>query len=349
MSADASVSLRGTYDGVSAAIAAAVDPRVSYVSPDIDRKTFVDALRENKLSQEYLKATTYDTHGSIADKEHRESRNRRLKRVTDRFDSAGIEYAPMKNLRTPKAMMSDIDVLVPDPSEEAQAVRLLVEEGYELYRFRLLAHPLKTMAVAPDDSGESTTGGARDWPVDFYPDAIWIRKRVCDPHRVVERTTGSESTEITGEDDLYLVATHAFSHLSVTFGELYHGVLVLNETDAFDWDYLLDVADEYGCADALYFYLRVLDDYLDTTGRKRVPTEVFDALEQYWVCRVIRRWYENADANQFPVQIPIRLACGVSLLHHIPRVSRHSTVRETWKDFQSHLLTAVSKLLLGET
>lgn len=349
MSVRVPASVQETYDDVSAAIAGAVDPRLEYAEPDVDRETFVSALRRNKLSREHLERTSFDSTGASADQKHRRTRRDRLEWATDLFDAADVEYVPMKNIRTPKAMMSDIDFLVPDPSESATAVRQLVGEGYELHRFRLLAHPLKTMAVAPEDVGESTTGGAHDWPIDLYPDAIWIRKRVCDPQRVVDRAANSDPTGPTREDDLYLVATHAYSHLSVTFGELYHGLLVLEAEEPLDWDYLLDVADDYGCADALYLYLRTLDEYLSVTGRGRVPGEVFGQLEQYAICRAIGRWYEGAATGTFPVEIPIRFACGASILHHLPRVARHSTVHETWKDFQTHLLVAGSKLLLGET
>lgn len=347
MSLKTPVPLRQEYGKVSAAVAGVVDPRVESFTPDVNRDTFVAHLRRNKLSREFLKKTNYDLNGVSADKSHRESRTERLELVTDWFDDADVEYVPMKNLRTPKSMMSDIDFLVPDPSEAATAVRLLDDAGYELHRFRLLAHPLKTMAVAPEDTGESTTGGAHDWPVDLYPDAIWIRKRVCDPDRVVERAAANG--ELTSEDDLYLIATHAYSHLSVTFGELYHGVLVLEESNNIDWEYLLEIADEYGCADALYLYLRSLDDYLTLTGRDSVPPYVFQRLEEYRICRSINGWYDRGDTAQFPVPIPIRFACAASVLHHVPRVARHSSLRETWKDFQSHLLVAASKLILGET
>ncbi|QSG08229.1 hypothetical protein HSR122_0825 [Halapricum desulfuricans] len=238
------------------------------------------------------------------------------------------------------AMMSDVDLLIPDPSEQAAAAKVLADEGFEFYRFRLLAHPRKVMAK---QSAEDPR------PVDIYPDAMWIRKVVCDAEAVVERADPCGERTPAPADDLYLVATHAYSHLSVTFAELLHGVQIIVETDEIDWSIAIDSAREYGCLDGLYAYLLLLDEYLAATDRQRVPAAVFDSIPNTWAITLIHRWWKRNRPRSFPIEFPTWLPTIVSSGHHIPRARRQLSPRETWKDFQSHYLTAASKVLLGET
>lgn len=339
-------SVEDIYSPSTTKIASLVDPTVDDAAGGVeDVEALASTLRSNKLSRSYLPV---DTDGAAVDAEHVRVREQRVDTVTDTLNDAGVSYASMKNLRTPRAMMSDIDLLVPDPSEEARAVRALAEDGYRFFRFRLLAHPLKTMSVKQGLEDVSAMDGEHDRPVDLYPDAIWIRKKVCDPYRVVERADSEGRREPSPADDLYLVATHAYAHLSVRFAELYHGVRAVGA--GIDWEYLVGVAHSYGCADALYAFLLLLDQYLRATDRDPVPESVLDSLSDPLVCRFVSRWFERLDAPvEFPVEFPTWLATAASSMYHTPRIVEHATPREVVKDLQSHYLVAASKLLLGET
>lgn len=329
------------YTPLTRSMISRVDPRLDRLhglAPSVDE--LVDTFRANKLSLEYLDDESVESTEVDAQREHRELREERLRAVTARLNDGGVQYASMKNLRTPAAIMSDIDLLVPDPSEQAQSVRILSEDGYEFYRFRLLAHPRKIMAKTAERDPR---------PVDIYPDAIWIRKLVCDAERVVSRADRDGTRTPAPEDDMYLVATHAFSHMSVTFAELYHGVRVLEDAREFDWDALLGCAVEYGCADGLYVYLALLDRYLRFAGRDHIPAQAFDRLTEERGGQFARYWWRRFDGPvEFPVEIPIWLANVTSSVYHTPKVARHASLRETLKDFQSHYLAAASQYIFGE-
>ncbi|AWB26400.1 nucleotidyltransferase family protein [Halococcoides cellulosivorans] len=327
---DATLAERG-YAPESAAIAGLVDPAVDRVGDPPD----AEVLRANKLSLELLPEPPDEADDQAA---HRRKRRERFQHVCELLNDAGVAYASMKNLRTPSATMSDVDLLVPDPREQALAARVLAAEGFEFYGFRLLAHPRKVMAKrSPADPR----------PVDIYPDAMWIRKVVCDAERVVERANADGQRTPAPADDLYLVATHAYSHCSITFAELYHGVAIV-DTESVDWAIAIEAARSYGCVDALYAYLLVLDEYLTATGRGGVPDRVFDAIPRSWITRLVDRWFERSRPRSFPVVFPTWLPTMASAVHHVPRVARQCTTHETLKDFQSHGLTAASKVLLGE-
>lgn len=329
------------YARATRAVAARVDDRFEGPGDDVEASSLAAHLERNKFSRELLAETVSGELGeqAAADAEHRERRAERVGRVASILNDAGVEYATMKNLRAPAAMMSDVDLLIPDPGQQARAAKVLAADGYEFYKFRLLAHPRKFMAKRDP---------ADPRPVDVYPDAIWIRKKVCDPHAVIERADDSGTRLPDPVDDLYLVATHAYSHLSVTFAELFHGARCVADP-AFDWDRLTRIAHEYGTADALAVYLRLLDDYLVTTGRDPVPREVLESLRRGWMGRLVHRWCDRLEPPlSFPVELPLWLSTVASSVYHVPRVARRATPRETFKDLQSHYLTAASKALLGE-
>jgi len=304
---------------------------------DVDIEAFADALNANKLSRELL--PTGADERARDDATHRTKRRKRFERVTRALDNADVSFASIKNLKTPYAMMSDIDLLVPDASDHATAARILAERDYEFYRFRLLAHPRKMMAKqSPTDPR----------PVDVYPDAMWIRKVVCDPAAVVERADSSSQRELLPADDIYLVATHAYSHLSVTLAELVHAVAVLDQSEV-EWSLLLKQAERYGCRDALLAYNYLLDWYLRATGRDPIPEWVIDTLESGAVSAAVRRWWDGlTEPVEFPIEFPLYLPTVLSAAHHLPRVARRRSLRTTYKDLQSHALTLGSMLLRGE-
>lgn len=329
-----------SFASESIALASLVDPTLSGPDvTDLDPARLSSLLQANKLSRAYLPPGREDPSGAARDETHLAARAERGESVCDRLNEADVAYASMKDLRTPKAMMSDVDLLVPDPSEHARACRVLADDGFDFYRFRLLAHPRKVMAKQSMDDPR---------PVDLYPDAMWIRKVVCDGEAVVARADTDGRRRPAPADDLYLVATHAFSHLSVTFAELYHGVRVVDEAEDLDWSTALDAAESYGCFDALAAYLLLLDEYLRATDRERIPRSVFEAIPETVAVRLVRRWWSNGTPRAFPVRFPTWLPTVVSSAHHVPRVARRLSVRESVKDLQSHYLTAASQLVLGK-
>lgn len=324
---------------------------INLVDPAFDADSITDVhldvrdveatLRSNKYSRELLVDTPYETDGATDDRARRRAREDRMYSVTAELNEKDIRYASMKNLRGPKVMMSDIDLLVPEPSSVGRAAITLDELGYDLYQFRLLAHPLKVMAKRTETDTR---------PVDIYPDAIWMRKVVCDARTVVERADDESLRLPAPEDDLYLVATHSYSHLNIRFADVYHGIQCIESASDFDWDYLTDTARRYGCADAMLVYLTLLDAHLSATGREPVPKFVFEDLSSGIVPRLAKRWVDaRSPPLSYPVEIPVWLANVTSSAYHTPRIVRQEGIYKAYKDLQSHYLSLSSKLLLGET
>jgi hypothetical protein len=261
--------------------------------------------------------------------------------ATSLFDSLDVRYVPIKALRSPCALMSDVDFLAPLPRDIARMAAALEGAGYALYRFRILSHALKIMA-------ERSAGPSAN--VDLYPAAMWIRKHVLDGASAIERrrratVRGVPTWEPCPEDDLYLVATHAFAHGAIHLAELDHGARILAR-DALDWAYLLDTAAAFGCRDALYLYLRLLATAVESLeSRSPVPAAILTALERTAACRGVMRWLDSLDGLSFPLYVPLRLCTVASARHHLPAISSRLSWTETACDAATHALIVGSHLL----
>lgn len=264
--------------------------------------------------------------------------------ATSLFDPLDVSYLLMKALRSPFALMSDVDFLVPSPRDLARMTLALEDAGFALYRFRLLSHPLKIMAE------EAQPGETPLANIDLYPDAMWIRKHVLDGSAAVRRrrsgtVRGIAVWEPCPEDDFYLVATHAFAHGEIHLAELDHGARIL-ASEPFSWEYLLNTAAGFGCQDAVYLYLRLLAAVHEAMGvASPVPSDVRAALDRQPACRGVRRWLDNLELVTFPLRIPVWFCTLSSARYHLPAASRRLRWTETAFDAATHILTAGSHVL----
>lgn len=268
-----------------------------------------------------------------------------LHRAIELFDRLGAGYALMKALGSPNSLMSDVDFLVPEPNDLARVTQALEADGFSLYRFRLLAHPLKVMAILGGQSPQAPPC------VDLYPDAMWVRRHVLDGPGVIARrrvdvVRGVELYEPSYEDDLYLVATHAFAHGAITLAELDHGLRLTAHED-FDWDRLRARAEAFGCVDSLYVYLRLLAEVCRHAGfGKPVPAAFLRRLAADPAARAPRQWLDQVEGQlEFPLHMPLWLCTVRSALYHLPAVSRRIRPGELVMDLAAHGMAVGAHLL----
>ncbi len=254
------------------------------------------------------------------------------------FESVAASWTLMKALASPFALMSDIDFLVPEPVDIARITLELEIRGFRLYRFRLLAHPLKVMAV-PDRQDIKQPPA-----IDIYPDGMWVRKHVIDGPGVVERRNADEVRGIkvyspSPADDLYLVATHAFSHGAISLAELDHGTRLAAEGGScFDWDQVVRMAEVFGCLNSVYVYLGLIERICEALGQDRVvPKSVVKSLAQRAVNRPIEGWLKRAgESLEFPLRVPLWISTVRSALYHLPAVLGKLRPRELVMDAAVH-------------
>jgi len=175
----------------------------------------------------------------IADEESTKQWGESLSFASNLFSLHDAECVFIKALNPSWAIMSDLDILPASGLDELKALEALKEEGYELYQFRLLRHPLKIMASKGNDKIS----------LDFYPQPMWIRKKVCDSkivtsRKIVTSFNGVNAFVASPEDDIYLIGTHGCGHLKFTLAEIIHGINVFKNSKNFDWTYLINLSIE---------------------------------------------------------------------------------------------------------
>lgn len=227
-----------------------------------------------------------------------------------------IEHVFMKMMIDPFSW-GDIDVLIPRPSGVVEAGNILENQGFTRGSAGRISPPLKSVF---ERNGVI---------VEIYPEASWKREIVADANRIVLdgiRDGGIYTPR--AEDEFYLIATHAFSHMRVTETEVKNAVRLIQND--FDWMRVRDTAVLFGTHVSVYFFLKTLD-------HSEVP-EIFPNSVDKIACRLIDRWFEHKGIAAFPVRVPRIFGRILAPLHHTPAIIRNGTgMREVLYDFISNL------------
>jgi hypothetical protein len=327
---------------------------------DIEPRMLVRKFRANKISAERLERVSAELKTEDkkiileqinSDRTFRDEWFRLLEYVSQALKENDVNYVLIKFLVYSHAMMTDFDLLTLNPQEELKAINLLSEKGFAFFQFRLLAHPLKILARKQENESKA------DIDLDFYPAPMWIRKKVADNSLIFSRrkSISIKGTEIyvpSPEDDLYLVGTHAFAHLSFTLAEILHGVKTITDHPRFDWDYLYNLARNYGCLDSIYLYLRILNTYCSKYyDDSVVDASIFFLYERFRVCKKIKSWLEQtcSDCIRFPIRVPLRIGSFNSSFYHCKTLYGHVSFSALVNDFLTHYLSLSSRVVLGKS
>ena len=238
--------------------------------------------------------------------------------VSDLLRDSGIRHVFIKNLVDPFEW-GDIDILIPNSLATVKAGNILENQGFTRGNAGRISPPLK--AVFERDGVI----------VEIYPEASWKREIVADSNRIVSDRILDGNLGIytpRAEDEFYLIATHAFSHMRVTEAEVKNAArLVQND---FDWARVRDTAVLFGTHVSVYFFLKTL---ICLEAPEMFPNSV-DKI----ACRLIDGWFEHEGNAAFPVRVPRIFGRILAPLHHTPALIRNGTgMREVLYDFISNL------------
>lgn len=267
-----------------------------------------------------------------------------LKYVTKLFHDHKVNYILIKVLNSEVATMTDLDMLPTTGLDQLNGLALLDNNGFELYQYRLLAHPLKITATRKDT----------EIAVDFYPKPMWGRKKVCDieiisSRQITSYVRGIPVTYPSPEDDLYLFGTHAYYHLRFTLAEIMHAINILKNKKNFDWDYIKNLSLDYGNADAIFSYLKLIDVYSKIVHLpSRVNQKILDEFLKIKICQKINKWLKITYSNNisFPVNLPPSLAIGMSSFYHSKAMFSHESLIDLSYDFLSYFMNLGFKFFI---
>ena len=237
-----------------------------------------------------------------------------LSAVSDLLRDSGIRHVFIKNLVNPFEW-GDIDVLIPNPLAVVRAGGILEGQGFIRGSAGRISPPLKSVFE-------------RDGViVEIYPEASWKRGMVADAERIVSDRIMNENLEVytpRAEDDFYLIATHAFSHMRVTEVEAENAARLIQ--NGFDWARVRDTAVLFGTHVSVYFFMKTLN-------RLEVPKIFSNPVD-----KLIDGWFGRGKNTAFPVGVPRIFGRVLAPLHHTPAMLRNGIgIKGVLYDFISNL------------
>jgi len=333
-----------------------------------NRQRLVESLRAleaNKLSGEPLLITLEQcgrlqapehTVRYIASKAMQHAHFRKIwvemfSSIASALNRHDIEYMFIKLLRVPYVMLADIDVIPKDPIELLKIISVLLINGCErLYRFRLLSHPLKVMVKCRHASGS-------DADLDLYPSVMWIKKVVADNETLFENKTVAHlygiSVPVPSPPlDMYVVATHAYSHLRFTLAEILHVLNLSINMKEKDWNLIMELASKFGTVDALYTNLKLASLVSKSIyDAESIPEHILEELKgnASLICNKVDRWLKGKEVVEFPVEVPAGIGAFASSIYHCRTLLKNKLVGlgDLVEDFASHYLAYFAKIVMG--
>lgn len=227
------------------------------------------------------------------------------------LEENNVEYTLMKAFDIPFAHMVDIDLLIEDKSDMIKTISILKKENYEIKKL-LFFYPFKLTATK---LGEPII-------VDLYHKPKWYDFTYAPEGYISSSSTSGTIHRVDAvipspELNIYLVATHGYSHGRFTLEELLHVTnIVLKEKP--DLLSLVPLARRFRTAHSLYGYIWLVMKILEKRFEcEDSELELFlTKLQKNSLTRYFRRWIERFSPFQyqdFPVYIPFKMLARAGL------------------------------------
>lgn len=248
--------------------------------------------------------------------------------VNKLFRENYIEHVFIKMLLNP-FHMRDVDVLIPELSDEKRAIELLRKEGFRPYRAGRLLNPWKIICEGVDISHLA---------VDLHPTAEWNRTIVADGREIASKKIevkigGSKAFLPIPEYSLYLIATHSFyQHLTISRPEVLNGIDLASKPN-FSWERLQAIAKDYGTVESIYAFLLAM--------RLERPKSVKDSSLSLFAggtpSAFVNRWFKGVPKD-FPLVVPRWLGCIFPSYTHTKNLIGKVKPGDLAFDFISHYM-----------
>jgi len=234
----------------------------------------------------------------------------------------------MKAFDVPDAHMIDVDLLIEDKLDMIRTISILEKENYEVKKLKLF-YPYKLTATRPSEP----------IIIDLYHKPKWYDftyapEGLVSSSRIRGTIHGVDTFLPSAELNVYLVATHGYSHGRVTLEEILHITNVVQKHKP-DLSSLIPIISKFRTAHALYCYIWLTREILKQFGHEDIELEQFlTKLQRDSLTRYFRRWIEPFSSFQyrnFPIYIPFKMLAfsGLTKLSHSsldPSVKRYDEV-----------------------
>jgi len=223
-----------------------------------------------------------------------------LMEVKTFLDSANVKYVLIKYLDIPYAYMQDIDLLIEDEKDRHVVFSSLKKKGYTPYSSFLSPHPEKVLFIKHN----STT------PIDIYPEPAWWKisyapKGLITSKRTQKRILGIEVLVPSPTHDLYIIATHGYTHGIVTLADVAYVTKIILDHKV-DWHHLLSIAKLYKLEHAVFIYLFLSNMVIVDRRKNQELQKTLEELGRHRLSKMLINLVIRAQQKKkhFPLIIP---------------------------------------------
>lgn len=213
------------------------------------------------------------------------------------LDRNGIEYCLIKAYDIPFAFMEDVDILVENRAQLLQVYSLLMSEGFR-FKHVPFNDELKLSSLKQESNIE----------IDFYPDSKWGQLRYSKrgsilPCRRLGSKHGIKAWIPSAEDEVSMIASHAYNHGRITLLEVIAAARLIMEESP-DLNTVLSTARRFHLEGATSVLLLAADQLMKSYGQQGIgdrASELRDLARRNFRELASRRY----DAASLPVQFSL--------------------------------------------
>jgi hypothetical protein len=231
--------------------------------------------------------------------------------ITPLLDENKVEYVLVKAFDVSQAHMVDVDLFVENEIDMVKTIRILKNENYDVRQLQYF-YPFKTTAYKP---------GQRIL-VDLYHKPKWYDFTYAPPgfvssSRIRGTIHGIEAFIPPPEINVYIVATHGYSHGRFTLEEILHIItVILKEKPKLLT--LMPLIRRFRTWHALYCYVWLANEIIKQRfGNDNAEINKFlKELRRYSLTRYFSDWlegYSTIEYLNFPIVIPPKMLAFAGL------------------------------------
>lgn len=226
-------------------------------------------------------------------------------RITPLLNENNVEYTLMKAFDIPYAHMVDVDLLIEDESDMIKTISILKKENYEVKKLQFF-YPYKLNATKPGNPIIIDLYHKPKWyDFTYAPEGLISSSRIRGTIHEVDAFIPS------AELNIYLVATHGYSHGRFTLEEILHiaNVILKEKPDLLS---LIPMTNNFRTTHALYCYIWLAKEILEKRfGYEDIELKQFlTKLQKNSLTKYFRVWIEFFSPFQywnFPIYIPFKM------------------------------------------
>ncbi|MFX0135186.1 MAG: hypothetical protein ACFFDN_16200 [Candidatus Hodarchaeota archaeon] len=220
------------------------------------------------------------------------------------LDDNDIKYTLIKVYDILYAHMIDLDLLIEDKLDMIKTISILKKASYKIKKLQFF-YPYKLNALKEKN----------DIIIDLYHKPKWYdftyaQENLITSSRIKSIYHGVKAFYPTPELNIYLAATHSYSHGRITLEEIFHIANVIIESNP-DFFTLTELVNDFRTGHILYCYLALVNNVFNAIDYENDELKKFMlSLQNNAITMYFKKWvddYSPFNYYQFPINIPFTM------------------------------------------